>query len=67
MWKYSDLPGWARKAIPVIAVWDLVWRSVALWHAARRRQPGWFICLLVLSTGGVLPITYLLLERRREG
>ena len=63
---YSDLPAWARKAIPVIVVWDLVWRSLALWRAARRRQPVWFVCLLVLSTGGALPIFYLLQGRSRS-
>jgi hypothetical protein len=65
MRRYADLPAWARKTIPVIVVWDLFWRSLALLRAARRRQPVWFLCLLVLSTGGVLPIVYLLLDGRR--
>ncbi len=66
MRNYSDLPAWARKVIPVIVVWDLFWRSLALWRAARRKQPVWFVCLLVLSTGGALPIFYLLRDRARD-
>lgn len=58
-----NLPKWARVALALVVIWDLVWRGMALWQAARRRQPVWFVCLLVLNTAGVLPIVYL----RRAG
>jgi hypothetical protein len=60
------LPRWARAAVAAIAVWDLVWKSLALWQAAKRRQPIWFVSLLVLNTAGAFPITYLWLMRRRD-
>ena len=61
-----NLPTWARAALAVVVVWDLVWKGLALWEAARRRQPVWFVALLVANTAGVLPITYLVLMRRRD-
>lgn len=61
-----NLPGWARRLLVVVAVWDVAWRGLALWQAAKRRQPGWFTALLVLNTAGIFPIVYLLTMRRRD-
>ena len=60
------LPKWARFAIGVVAVWDLVWKGLALWQAAKRRQPVWFVALLFLNTAGILPIAYLGWMKRRD-
>lgn len=49
-----------------LLLWELVWKSLALWRAARNSQKGWFIGLLILNTAGVLPIVYLLLNRRSQ-
>lgn len=43
----------------IITVWELVWKSMALWRAARNNQLYWFIALLLLNTLGILPILYL--------
>ena len=43
-----------------VAFWDLIWKGIALWRAAKRREVGWFVALLLLNTAGVLPILYLL-------
>ncbi len=59
------LPRWARRILLVVAVWDIVWRGMALWRAAKRREPVWFVSLLVLNTAGVLPIVYLLRTRAK--
>jgi len=60
------LPRWARIIFTIVAVWDLAWKGLALWQAGKRRQPVWFVALLVLNTVGILPITYLWLMRRRD-
>jgi len=44
--------------IPLI-IWEAVWKSIALWKAARNNQLGWFISFLALNTMGILPIVYL--------
>jgi hypothetical protein len=60
------LPRWARTAVTIVAVWDLAWKGLALWQAAKRRQPVWFVAILVMNTLGILPIAYLWLMRRRD-
>ena len=57
----ADLLAW----IAVLAVWDLIWKGFALWRAGRNNQPGWFVALLILNTVGILPIIYLLMQKRR--
>lgn len=49
--------------IIVLAIWDLFWRFLAMWKAAKRDQKGWFICLGIFSTAGILPIIYLLIYK----
>lgn len=50
----------------IIAVWDLVWKGLSLWHSAKNRQKGWFIALLILNTAGLLPIIYLIWFKPKE-
>ena len=47
----------------ILAAWELVWKGLALWKAARRRQLYWFVALLAINSAGILPIVYLLLAR----
>jgi len=44
----------------LIAIWELIWKGIALWKTARNKQKIWFIFILVLNTVGILPIVYLL-------
>ncbi len=44
--------------IPLL-IWSIVWKGLALWQAARRRDKVWFVVLLVVNTVGVLEILYL--------
>ncbi len=43
-----------------LVLWDIVWKGIALFRAAKNDQKGWFIALLILHTAGILPIIYLL-------
>jgi len=47
--------------LPLVA-WELIWKGLALWRAARRGENAWFIAILVLNTLGILPIIYLVLK-----
>jgi hypothetical protein len=51
-------------AIILLAIWDGVWKLIALWKSARNGQLAWFICLAIFNTAGILPILYLLLFRK---
>jgi hypothetical protein len=47
-------------AIICISIWDGAWKLVAMWKSARRNQIGWYVCLAIFNTAGILPIIYLL-------
>jgi len=46
--------------LAIAAVWELVWKGIALWRAAQLDQSAWFMVMLVVSSVGILPIVYLL-------
>ena len=50
---------WIVFVIVVLAVWDGVWKLIALWKSARNAQMAWFVCLAIFNTVGILPILYL--------
>jgi len=43
----------------LILLWVSIWKAIALWKAAGKRQLVWFIILLVVNTLGILEILYL--------
>ncbi|HNX92811.1 MAG TPA: DUF5652 family protein [Syntrophomonas sp.] len=49
---------------PLIA-WSVIWKGLALWRAARLREAGWYIALLVINTVGIFEIIYLLATKKR--
>ena len=51
-------------AIVVVAIWDAIWKLIALWKSARHSQLAWFICLAIFNTAGILPILYILLFQK---
>ena len=50
----------------VLAIWELIWKGVALWRAAYRNERYWFVALLLINSAGVLPILYMLSTEFRE-
>ena len=43
-----------------LAIWDGVWKLIAMWKSARNGQVAWYICLAIFNTVGILPILYIL-------
>ncbi|MFA6005695.1 MAG: DUF5652 family protein [Patescibacteria group bacterium] len=43
----------------LIALWDLIWKGMALWKAAQNKQRNWFILLLLVNSLGIVPILYI--------
>jgi len=41
-------------------IWSLLWKGLALWHSAKEDNQYWFIAFLVVHTGGLLELAYLL-------
>ena len=50
----------------LVALWTVLVKGYALWHAARGSQKWWFIALLIVNTLGVLEIIYLIWFRAQE-
>lgn len=51
----SDLPVWF---VAIVTAWILIWKGLALWKAAKRNSPNWFVILLIVNTIGILEILY---------
>ena len=43
----------------LIAVWDIIWKGIGLWKAARNGQKIWFVAILFINSVGLLPILYI--------
>ncbi len=48
-------------------VWDIAWKGLAMWRAARRKEPVWFVALMLINSVGLLPIAYLLIWGKEDG
>ncbi len=46
--------------ILAVTIFDTILKAIGMWKAARRSQTGWFVCILIFNTVGILPIIYLL-------
>jgi hypothetical protein len=49
----------------LVAIWDGVWKLIALWKSAWHEQLAWFICLAIFNTAGILPIVYILFFQKK--
>lgn len=52
--------------LPVLILWSLVWKGLALWRAARRGETVWYLVLLVFNTLGILEIVYYFLIAKTD-
>ena len=50
----------------VLVIWELVWKGLAAWKAARNGHKTWFWVILILNTIGILPIIYLLFFSKKR-
>lgn len=56
---FPMFPEWMMWVFGVIALWEAVWKAIALWKAARNNHLGWFIAIMIFNTAGILPIIYI--------
>ncbi|MEI8087805.1 MAG: DUF5652 family protein [Paludibacter sp.] len=60
---FVDTFGRLVPLIIFLALWDAVWKIIAMWKAGRNNQLVWFICIAIFNTVGILPIIYILLHK----
>ena len=53
--------------IGLLAIWDLAWKGMGLWRAARNGDNAWFVVMLIINSVGILPILYLYVFSKPEG
>lgn len=64
--QYPDLLPKIMPFIMLLVLWDFVWKFIALWKAGRNNEPIWFIFIAVFNTVGILPIIYIILDKRKK-
>ncbi|NCT13640.1 MAG: hypothetical protein COW67_13270 [Flavobacteriales bacterium CG18_big_fil_WC_8_21_14_2_50_32_9] len=52
--------------IIVLAVWEAIWKLIALWKSARNKHLIWFVCIAIFNTVGILPIIYILSHKNED-
>ncbi|HTV40677.1 MAG TPA: DUF5652 family protein [Candidatus Sulfotelmatobacter sp.] len=52
--------------IVLVAVWDAVWKIIAMWKCGRHNQLAWYIFIAIFNTAGILPIVYIVCFQKRE-
>jgi hypothetical protein len=57
---------WLIPTIIILAIWDAVWKLIAMWKAARNNHLAWFICIAIFNTVGILPIIYILNNKKNS-
>jgi len=51
--------------LPVLTLWAIPWKGIALWKSARMEQKWWFIALLLINTAAILDILYIFVFSKR--
>lgn len=51
--------------IPII-IWDTTWKIIGMWKAGRNNHLAWFICIALINTLGILPIVYILMQKKKS-
>ncbi|MDP2386488.1 MAG: DUF5652 family protein [Bacteroidota bacterium] len=52
--------------IIILVIWEVVWKLIGLWKSARNKHLGWFIIIAIINSMGVLPIIYILRNRKQK-
>lgn len=52
--------------IVAVVTWQLAWKGLSLWRAARNDSKPWFVALLAINSMGVLDAFYLFVVDRRH-
>lgn len=66
-WGPTGMFGTSELGFGIFAVLAALWlivvialKGYSLWHAAKRGEKWWFIALLLLNTGGILELVYII-------
>ena len=57
----SSISGMSPWLFALVITWSLFWKGLAMWKAARKNSPAWFVALIVINTVGIFEILYIYL------
>ena len=63
---WQDSFVWFLPLVICFVIWELVWKLLALWRAARNNNKVWFVAIALINSAGILPILYLLFHKDRH-
>ncbi|NOZ36092.1 MAG: hypothetical protein GXO80_12445 [Chlorobi bacterium] len=52
--------------ILILTIFELVMKLIALWRAGRNNHLAWFIVIGIINSAGILPVIYLLINRKNK-
>ncbi|MBS3146896.1 hypothetical protein J4471_04330 [Candidatus Woesearchaeota archaeon] len=55
----SALPPGILALLIILAIWEFIWKAIAMWRAAKNNHKIWYVILLIFNTAGILPIIYI--------
>jgi len=61
---FGMTPLWSITTLTSLLVWDIFWKVLAMWRAARNGNVLMYVLIIILNTAGILPILYLVFSRR---
>ena len=61
---FDSMP-WLFPLIGLIIIWELVWKMIALWRAARNNDLTWFVFIGIINSLAILPIIYVLTHPKK--
>lgn len=50
----------------IVTAWEMIWKAIGMWKAARNNQRNWFVFILLFNTIGILPIIYLRFFQKKQ-
>jgi hypothetical protein len=62
----NDIPLWLSLLFIILALWESIWKGLALWKCGKNNQLVWFVCIFIFNTVGILPILYILFFQRKH-
>jgi methionyl-tRNA synthetase len=57
--RFDAVPAFVVVILVLLAVWETIWKGIALWRAGVDRSLVWFVLMFVLNTCGILEIIYI--------
>ena len=56
---------WFIALIIIFFIWEMIWKLIAMWKAGRNNHLAWYILLALINTAGILPIIYIVMNRKK--